>query len=222
MLLAVDTSTLWIGLALYDGKCVVSEETWLSQNHHSVELAPALSSLLERSGVAGHDLSALAIALGPGSFTSLRIGLAFIKGLALALHLPVVGVPSLDILAEAQPVREQPLAVILQAGRGRLAVGWYRSQAGRWLSSGEPEMTTAEELAQSIRKPTLVCGELSNDERLLLARKHKNVILASPAQSLRRPGFLAEIAWKRWQAGQVDEPVALAPLYLHVAEPIPA
>ena len=89
MLLAVDTSTLWVGLALYDGKSVISEETWLSQNHHSVELAPALASLLGRSGVTGHDLSALAIALGPGSFTSLRIGLAFIKGLALALHLPV-------------------------------------------------------------------------------------------------------------------------------------
>jgi tRNA threonylcarbamoyladenosine biosynthesis protein TsaB len=83
-------------------------------------------------------------------------------------------------------------------------------------------MTTAEELAQSIHKPSLICGELSSDERQLLARKHKNVILATPAQSLRRPGFLAEIAWNRWQAGQIDEPVALAPIYLHVAEPIPA
>jgi tRNA threonylcarbamoyladenosine biosynthesis protein TsaB len=221
MLLAVDTSTLWVGLALYDGERVISEETWLSQNHHSVELAPALSSLIKRSGVSARSLSALAVALGPGSFTSLRIGLAFVKGLALALHLPIIGVPTLDILAVAQPVREQPLVAVLQAGRGRLVLGWYRSQSNHWQPSSEPEISTAEELAQSIRKQTLVCGELSGEERQLLARKRKNVILASPAQSLRRPAFLAEIAWERWQAGQVDEPISLAPIYLHVAEPIP-
>jgi tRNA threonylcarbamoyladenosine biosynthesis protein TsaB len=221
MLLAVDTSTLWVGLALYDGERVIGEETWLSQGHHSVELAPALASMLKRSGVSINELSALGVALGPGSFTSLRIGLAFVKGLALALHLPVIGVPSLDILAAAQPVREQPLAVLLQAGRGRLALGWYNRQGNQWLPSGEPEITTAEDLLQNIHNPTLVCGEMSSEERQMLARKRKNVLLASPARSLRRPAFLAEIAWKKWQAGQVDDPVTLAPIYLHVAEPIP-
>jgi tRNA threonylcarbamoyladenosine biosynthesis protein TsaB len=66
-----------------------------------------------------------------------------------------------------------------------------------------------------------VCGELTGEARAILARKRKNVLLASPAQSLRRPSFLAELAWKRWQAGQVDDPVTLAPIYLHVGEPIP-
>ena len=59
--------------------------------------------------------------LGPGSFTGLRIGLALAKGMALARHLPVIGVPTLDILAAAQPVREENLVAILLAGRGRLA-----------------------------------------------------------------------------------------------------
>jgi tRNA threonylcarbamoyladenosine biosynthesis protein TsaB len=67
-----------------------------------------------------------------------------------------------------------------------------------------------------------VCGELSEEERAILARKRKNVLLASPAQCLRRPSFLAELAWKRLQAGQVDDPISLAPIYLHVGEPIPA
>jgi tRNA threonylcarbamoyladenosine biosynthesis protein TsaB len=222
VLLAVDTSTLWVGLALYDGEKVTSEETWISQNHHSVELAPALASLFKRCGVSSRDLSALAVALGPGSFTSLRIGLAFIKGLALALHLPVIGVPTLDVLAAAQPPRNLPLAAVLQAGRGRIALGWYHLLAGRWQANGEAVISTVEELAQSIRRPTLICGELNAEGRQLLARKRKNVILASPAQSLRRPAYLAELAWQRWQAGQVDETVTLAPIYLHIAEPIPA
>lgn len=221
MLLAVDTSTQWIGLALYDGAQVLNETVWRSHAHHTVELAPALDTLFKQTGVHPEGLQALGVALGPGSFTSLRIGLAVVKGLALALHLPVVGIPTLDVLAAAQPIRDLPLAAILQAGRGRLAVGWYESNAKGWKSLGEAQLTRVEELAQQIRKPTLVAGELNAEERQILARKRKNVVLASPAQSLRRPSVLAELAWKRWQAGKVDEIIALAPIYLHVAEPIP-
>lgn len=222
MLLAVDTSTQWIGLALYDGAQVLNETVWRSHSHHTVELAPALDTLFKTTGVRPEGLQALGIALGPGSFTSLRIGLAVVKGLALSLHLPLVGIPTLDILAAGQPVRDLPLAAILQAGRGRLAVEWYEPEGGAWKSQGEAQISRIEDLVSGIRRPTLVAGELNAEERHLLARKRKNVILASPAQSLRRPSVLAELAWKRWQGGKVDEPIALAPIYLHVAEPIPS
>ena len=96
MLLAVDTSTAQLGLALYDGATVAAELTWTSRARHTVELAPALSGLMSRVGLSMSDLSALAVALGPGSFTSLRVGLAFVKGLALARKLPIIGVPTLD------------------------------------------------------------------------------------------------------------------------------
>jgi tRNA threonylcarbamoyladenosine biosynthesis protein TsaB len=164
----------------------------------------------------------LGVALGPGSFTSLRVGLALAKGLALARHLPMIGIPTLDILAAAQPVRDLPLAAVLQAGRGRLAVGWYRAAENGWQAEGPATLTTAEALAQSINAPTIVCGELSAEERQRLARKHKNVILPSPAQCVRHPGFLAELAWARWQEGQVDAAGSLAPIYLHVAGGVPA
>jgi tRNA threonylcarbamoyladenosine biosynthesis protein TsaB len=83
-------------------------------------------------------------------------------------------------------------------------------------------LTTADELADKIRKPVLVCGELSADGRQRLARKFKNVTLASPAQCVRRPGLLAELAWQRWQSGKTDQPASLAPIYLHVAGGLPA
>ncbi len=161
MLLAIDSSTQRVGLALYDGAQVAGEMVWTSQNHHTVELAPAVDELLRRCGVKPDELTCL-------------------------------------------------------------AVGWYTAQGEDWKSDGEALVTTAEELAARIRKPTLVCGELTADERQLLARKRKNVLLASPAQSVRRPALLAELAWKRFQDGQRDEVISLAPIYLHVAEPIPA
>jgi tRNA threonylcarbamoyladenosine biosynthesis protein TsaB len=221
MLLAVDTSTQTIGLAIYNGWQVVCETIWQSQNHHTVEVAPAMHELLHNSGIKANALQALAVASGPGSFTSLRIGLALVKGMALALHLPVVSLPTLDILAAGQPIQDYPMAAILQAGRGRLAVGWYRANGNTWESQGKAEVVTIQQLSTRIHHPTLVCGELNADERQLLARKRRNVLLASPAQCTRRPGVLAELAWKRWQEGHIEDPVALSPIYLHVAEEIP-
>ncbi len=221
MLLAVDTSTRLIGIALYNGVQVLSEAVWTSSDHHTVELAPAVEETMRRAGVKVSDLTVLAAATGPGSFTGLRIGLALVKGLALARRLPILGVPTLDALAASQPVEYEQLAAVLQAGRGRLALGWYQAEENHWKPFGEVSVVDAEALARQIKQPTQVCGELTEEERHTLSRKRKNVRLASPAQSLRRPSFLAELAWKRWQDGQVDDPQTLSPIYLHLNEPIP-
>jgi tRNA threonylcarbamoyladenosine biosynthesis protein TsaB len=233
ILLAMDTSTRTVGLALYNGVQVLGELIWTSLDYHTVELAPAVSELFARAKIKTGELGALAVALGPGSFTGLRIGLALAKGIALAKNLPLLGVPTLDFLAAQQPMTPVPLAAVLQAGRGRLAVSWYQVVEGRWVRSsggvGSPlpssvastEVLTPEELSERIQSPTMICGELTEDERRLLARKRKNVILASPALSLRRPSYLAELAWQRWQPGQVDDPATLSPIYLHYNDPIP-
>ena len=221
MLLAIDTSTRLVGVALYDGVQIVSEIVWMSQQYHTVELAPTVSSILERSGISMSDLEVLAVALGPGSFTGLRIGLSLVKGMALAGHLAVVGVPSLDILAASQPPNNIPLVAILRAGRGRLAVSRYKYHARRWQSDRQVKILTAEELSAKITTPTIVCGELTDQERRIFRRKRKNVLLATPAQSLRRPSFLAEIGWQRWQKGMTDDPATLTPYYLQSAQSNP-
>jgi tRNA threonylcarbamoyladenosine biosynthesis protein TsaB len=238
MLLAIDTSTAQIGLALYDGESVPGECVWQSGLHHTQELAPALAELLRRVGIKMEAVNALGVALGPGSFTSLRVGLAFAKVLVLARHIPIIGIPTLDIVAAGVPLptlsNGSPvsalaqagyslrLAAVVRAGRGRLALGWYNPGDAQWLAEGPAMVATADELAESIHKPVIVCGEMSADERQRLRRKFKNVSLASPAQCVRRPGILAELAWQRWQAGKTDPAAALAPIYLHVAGGLPA
>lgn len=221
MLLSVDTSTAQSGLALYDGAQVLAELLWHSRAHHTQELAPALAGLLERTGTKMDEVKAIGVAIGPGSFTSLRVGLAFAKGLALSRKLPLVGIPTLDIVAAAQPIAKLQLAVVLQAGRGRLALVWYHWSSNGWQAKGEPAVSSVDALMDSIQSPVIVCGELTAEERQHL-RKNKNALLASPAACARRPGMLAELAWRRWQAGKVDNAASLAPIYLHVAEPIPS
>lgn len=223
MLLAIDSATRKIGIALYDGVEVLHEAVWSSKNRHSVELSPAIETALDRAGYQIDDLEVIALAIGPGSYTGLRIGAAVAKGIALAKHIPLVGVSTFDILASAQPVMEnKELAVVLEAGRKRISVSWYQAEDGVWVESKAPDILTVDEFAKSIRKPTLVCGELNEDAQKIVARKHKNVELVSPAQGLRRPAYLAELAWNRWQAGDVDDPATLAPKYLQTGDNIPA
>ena len=220
MLLAIDTSSRQVSIALYEGNQVLCEFTWNSRDYHTVELAPAVEEIFSRSDVHVSELGAIAVATGPGSFTGLRIGLAFAKGLSLALRIPLIGVPTLDILAVAQPISQSLLIAVLRAGRGRLAVGYYRVSNGRWISDGSFSAMTIDEINQQIQSPTVLCGEFTPEEANLLARRYKNVILASPAQSLRRASFLAEIGWQRWQTNDIDDPISLSPFYLHYNDPI--
>ncbi|UCE00443.1 MAG: tRNA (adenosine(37)-N6)-threonylcarbamoyltransferase complex dimerization subunit type 1 TsaB [Chloroflexota bacterium] len=215
MLIAIDTSTRQMGVALFDGVQILSEMTWQSQQYHTVELAPTVAALMERAEISMSELDVVAVALGPGSFTGLRIGISLAKGMALAGRLAIVGIPTLDILAAAQPIDKIPMAAVLQAGRGRLAVGWYKNSSGKWKSDHKVQVFTPQDLSEQIKSPTYVVGELSEEERRLFRRKRKNVTLASPAQSLRRPSFLAELGWRRWQKRTVDNPATLAPSYLH-------
>ena len=210
-----------MGLALYDSVRVLSEVVWTTRNFHTVELAPAVADILETSGLQVSAVSAVALSIGPGSFTGLRIGMGLAKGLCLARHLPLIGIPTLDALAASQPLRDIPMVAVLQAGRGRLAVGRYQAEQNTWVPIGDTEVLTPRELLGRVRKTTYICGELNQADRRILSRKHKKVILASPALSLRRPGFLAELGWRRWQSGAVDDPATLSPIYIHRNEPIP-
>ncbi|HSL46790.1 MAG TPA: hypothetical protein VK897_25360, partial [Anaerolineales bacterium] len=140
---------------------------------------------------------------------------------ALARQLSLVGIPTLDVLAAAQPSSRLPLVVAIQAGRGRFAAGWYKSSKHGWQAKGSARVLTLEALIDEVRSSVILCGEFTSEHRQKLANKSE-IRLISPAQSVRRPAILAELAWARWQSGQVDNEATLTPIYLHVAGSIPA
>lgn len=220
MLLGVDTSTQAVGVVIYDGSQILCEETWISRRFHTVELAKAVSENLSRAGLSANDLDVLGVAIGPGSFTGLRIGLALVKGIAFTHQLPVIGVPTLDITARAVPPTDQKLAAVLQAGRNRLAVGWYQAENGRWTPEGNIENLSLEEFITRIEQPCILTGELSREIRQTL-KDNKLIMPVDPTMAMRSPKYLAKLAWERWQSGDVDDVLALKPYYLHKGDPIP-
>lgn len=217
MLLALDTSTQTTAIALYDEPVIIGEMTWRTASHHTVELAPAVVDLMKRCAVKPSELEVVAVALGPGSFTSLRIGLALAKGLALSLSIPIIGISTFEFQAAQQPQAAEPMFTVLPAGRTRMAVQEYTSKSGKWQPLDEARVMTPEEISDRISAPTRICGEMSAAERQVIGRKWKNAMIAPPALAMRRPAVLAELAWKRWKEGRVDDPILLAPIYLHVA-----
>ncbi len=99
MLLALDTSSPQVCVALADGDDVVVELTSEQTMKHGEQLAPLIAQALESTGIGRQDLTAIAVGVGPGPFTGLRVGLVTARTLGLVLGLPVHGVCSLDVLA---------------------------------------------------------------------------------------------------------------------------
>jgi tRNA threonylcarbamoyladenosine biosynthesis protein TsaB len=213
VLLAIDTSTKMIGLALQDGRKVLAEKVWFSESYHTIELAPEVAIIMRSVGVTPQALTSIGVALGPGTFTGLRIGLALAKGMALAYQIPTVGIPTLDILARAQPMRKNPMWVLIQAGRGRIAGLWYKWGRNGWKARGKPTTMTWGELVPELEEPTYICGEFDEEGwEVLGAAEH--ALLASPALCVRRPSYLAEIALERLATGKPAEVADLVPIYM--------
>jgi tRNA threonylcarbamoyladenosine biosynthesis protein TsaB len=220
LLLAIDTATRVPSLALYDGEWVLAEETWRSAENHTVELMPGVVRALQRQGVSPTELTGIAVALGPGSFTGLRIGLGVAKGLALTLSIPLVGIPTLDALVHGQGRKRGPVCAMLQAGRGRVSAAFYRRRGGQWHRQGDYRLTTLAELCGELETRTLFCGEIdAQATELLRERLGAKAVVASPASSLRRAGYLAELGWQRLKRGGADDPATLAPIYLRHPPP---
>ncbi len=218
MLLAIDTATKVMSLALHDGRSVLAEETWHTANNHTIELAPTIQALLRRCEASMDDLKVLAVSTGPGSYSGLRVGVALAKGMAASRKLPLVGVSTLDILAAGQAQYQNSLIVAVEAGRGRVIVARYQWRRGKWGARGEPQLMTWESLFTSIDGPTYLTGEVDETGyQAFLAAQEKGtpVTLAPSAFRLRRAGFLAEEAWTRYNADRSGFQAAkLVPFYI--------
>jgi tRNA threonylcarbamoyladenosine biosynthesis protein TsaB len=215
-LLAIDTATQFISLALHDGQQLRAEQTWFSENHHSAELAPAVYALLQQAHLTPTDLSALAVSIGPGSYTGLRIGVALAKGIAAARQLPLVGISTLDIMAAQQPPTPGALILVLPAGRERIVSARYHWRKGAWKQRGEAQNLDWESLFASIDAPVTLSGEI-RPEALEAIAAVETITLSPAAFRLRRAGFLAEEAWTRLRAsedGSGFDAAAVAPIYV--------
>ncbi len=213
MLLAIDTATYRASVALHDGVTLRGEYTWEAINRHTVTLMPHITEMLEDCGMTSADLQALAVCVGPGSYTGVRIGVSAAKGLALALDVPLIGCTTLDILVAAQPPDPRPLYALFAAGRKRVGFRCFHWQATAWVSEDTIELATWPEFVAHITESALVVGEIDEMGLEALQSIANLVEVPAPAWRMRRAGFLADLAWARLQSGLTCDAVHVNPVY---------
>lgn len=214
-LLAIDTTTAWGSLALFDEGGVLAEETWRLQRGHDAAVFAAADRLFALTGRSAATIDVVAVAIGPGSFTGVRIAIATAQGIARGSGASVVPVGTLDVIAHPWSTSGLRVCAILPAGRGELAAALYRTRDGRWTRVSDTLVGTAADLLSSVRAGALFAGEIDGAARATLEEGlGTRARFAPAASSPRRAGHLAEIGWQRHQAGEAVDAESLQPLYL--------
>jgi tRNA threonylcarbamoyl adenosine modification protein YeaZ len=215
MLLAIDTSTDTASLALVQDENVLAELTWHSGQNHTTQLLPNLNYLFDLTGMTAKSLTSIVVAQGPGSFNGLRVGISTAKGLAFSLGIPIVGVNSLEVAAYQYADTDLPVCAIFNAGRNEVAAAVYQKKDGNWQQLVKEHLTTIEQLCTMINEKTLFCGDyMSSIAVQITALLKQKAVIPPLTVNLRRASFLAELGRQRLNAGNMDNPATLQPIYL--------
>ena len=239
LLLALDTSTHQASVALCDEQTLYGEYTWQIGNNHSVELLERIQRLVVVDcGSSLQAIDGVTVAIGPGSFTGVRVAVATAKAFAFALHKPLVGVSTLEIIAAQQDKWRGPVCSILEAGRSELYAACYLfderdnngeithhiRQLSEYLMLSPQQLVT--HLSEHMNQwagvpgkrqvsPILFCGELSETTRQVIYEQMQGKSLfIDNLQATRRASSLALLAIQRLDEGKIEDPMLLEPLYL--------
>jgi len=217
-LLALETATLAGGAALLDDGRLVGESRLNIALTHSERLMAVVDRLLQDCAWDVADLDALAVSIGPGSFTGLRVGAATAKGLALALEIPVAPVPTLDALAATLPFADAPVYPLLAARRGEVYCSLYRWTGVVMERQWDYLALPPEAAAARLDAPVIVLGDGVAACRLYLARLGPGLREAEPVHSLPSPAVVGALGHAILAAGGGIPAERLTPLYLRPSE----
>ena len=217
MLLALDTSTRYGGVALAHEDRVVASHTWYSKYNHTAELMPAVVQILERGDLKASDWDGVVVALGPGGFSALRVGISVAKGLALVAKKPIIGVGTLDLEAHPYIGSGAPVCALLEAGREECATALFGPDGVRLR---EDRVCNVENLLAEIEAevsgPAIFCGEGVIPWRAQIAsRLGENAQIVRPTPAA-RVWALAVVGQERLAAGELDDLTMLQPEYLRM------
>lgn len=217
MILAINTSTHQFGLALLDEEGTILAEYFMSKGEaHFGSLMPALNFLLTSSKSDIHSLKCLAIAIGPGSFTGLRVGLSVAKGLCHALQVPIVGVSSLEALASQLPYSDLPITSLLDSRKGE----FFGAQFvwGNWHElrrTREDFALKPGDFLSLFEAPSLFVGNSFSSQGPLIRKMLGPQALLAPAPCWNlKASAVGSLGLKRFHAQAFDDPQTLTPIYL--------
>jgi tRNA threonylcarbamoyladenosine biosynthesis protein TsaB len=218
MLLAIDTATPQVGVALWAGEAAVVTWTLAGGRRHGEVLAPAIDRMVAEAGVSVADLRTIVVDVGPGLFTGLRVGLATAKALVSALGVPAVGVSSLDVLAHMAVGFEGTVAAVVDARRHEVFRALYRLERGVATCVVAAEVVPPDSLARELASwaaehgPVLAVGD--GAVRYASSLEGPGVVVGPTRTAHPDVVVLAALGAAAADAGEVTDAVGLTPRYL--------
>ena len=208
MLLAIETSSLVSSVALLHDDTLRAELTIQARLTHSEQLMPHIADMLDKASVKKSQIDGVAVAVGPGSFTGLRIGLATAKGLSFAWNVPIVGV-------------SDRICTLIDAQKGNVYAGVYRWDRTTLTTEKEIYIAPRTEVLDTLERegqPVVFCGDGSLKGRRDIEGRSPLFRMAPPTMVIPRAGSVALAANVRFAAGDYDDCMTLTPSYLRRSE----
>lgn len=218
MLLAIDTSSLVLSCALAEEDRIVTEWTVQKKLTHSEQLIPHMDLMLKEAGAEKSEITALAVSIGPGSFTGLRIGLATAKMAAYIWKVPLVGVDTLEALAWNMAGSQAYILPLMDAQRGNVYTALYGAYSEMWKEAPEGVAPIDAVIDAAVKHggPIIAVGECADKYREKLTEA--GILLAPPQNRCARAGSVAMAALQKLKKGSRDNPLTLLPNYIRRSE----
>jgi tRNA threonylcarbamoyladenosine biosynthesis protein TsaB len=220
IVLGIDTATPQVGCALGDQDGPLASFHLARGRRHAETLVPAIDYLCRQSGVPLSSVGAVAVDVGPGLFTGLRVGVATGKALATALRVPMIGQVSLDLLAYPHRRVSRLIASVVDARRGEVFWAWYRAVPGGVQRVTEHQVTSPDQLVSELvaaREEALAVGDGAIRYASLLADVDR-LEVADAGSAYPAATVLVELAHPLAVREEFVAPGELAPLYLRQAD----
>ena len=218
-ILSLETSTKTFSLAVSDHQKILTSRHFKLTQVLSSSIIPAIDGILKKSGLALKDLDGFAIGLGPGSFTSLRVGLSTVKGLAFVTGKPIVGISSLDVLAMNAPsMVGAPICVVCDARRNLVYSCLYQRSKNGLERTSEYFLTEIDEILNKIKGTVFFVGDgigLYKEKILARGPESFSTLLAKEKDWYPHARYLAELATPRFLKKEFDAIDKIVPLYLY-------
>jgi tRNA threonylcarbamoyladenosine biosynthesis protein TsaB len=203
---------------------VLGEYLLLSGSSHFRGLMPSFEDLLKRTDLTPFELEGIAVAIGPGSFTGIRVGLAFAKGLAQGLGIPIIGVSTLSALASQIPYAREDICPVVSSRKGEVFAALFKRDRHNHLTRIEEDASLpVENLSMIIKRETIVIGnDFTVQGPLVKKSLGKNALLAPPSLWNLRASSIGALGEESLKQGESDSVSELVPIYLRDADIRPA
>jgi tRNA threonylcarbamoyladenosine biosynthesis protein TsaB len=165
LILGIDTATPQVGCAIGGHEGVLASFSSSKGRRHAETLAPAIAFLCEQARVELGEIGAIAVDVGPGMFTGLRVGVATAKAMASALRVPMIGVPSLDLLAFPVRWSSRRIVSVVDARRGEVFFAFYRQVPGGMQRLSDMQAGTPAQLCSEIEATGEECLAVGDGAR---------------------------------------------------------